>query len=110
MEQLVKLPEHLPAFEARGVRVIAISNEETSLSQHEKLLEHFEGVPEFALLADLRRQATAKYERTTAYLADEKGVVRQVFPMEIYDRPDWTPILREIDRIFAEPESGPRAR
>lgn len=105
MEQLVKLPEMLDRFAARGVRVVAVSNEETSLGQHEKLLEHFDTPPEFELLADLRRQATARYERTTAYLADERGIVRQVFPMEIYDRPDWTPFLREIDRLF--PESAP---
>ena len=43
-----------------------------------------------------------RYARTTGYLLDSEGVVRQVFPMETYNRPRWWAVLHEIDRLFPE--------
>ena len=43
---------------------------------------------------------TRGYDRTSAYLIDEAGLVRQVFPMEVYDRAPFHALLNEIDRAF----------
>jgi hypothetical protein len=56
-------------------------------------------VPPFEVLHDLKRQRTAPYDRTTAYLIDKNGQVRQVFPMLIHMRPSWEPVLREVAKL-----------
>ena len=90
-------------FLKRDTVVIAIAQEDTDLQSHGKFLKKFgsSGAP-FEIVADLNREKTKRYKRTTAYLVDKSGVVRQVFPMLIHSRPSWSAILGEMDRIFAE--------
>jgi len=98
MVQLVQLQRIYDEFEARDTTVIAIANEETRLEDNAKLAQRFRREPpRFVNLVDLGFSLSDRVERTTAYWVDEKGIVRQVFPMEIYSRPPWWAILNEID-------------
>ena len=56
------------------------------------------------IVFDFERGASARYDRTTAYLIDEHGMVRQVFPMLIHFRPSWEAILGEVRALAAEEE------
>jgi len=87
------------AFEQRGVAVIAVSQEESNLQKHGLLPDRIKPKPRFPVVADLNRAVTKRYDRTTAYLIDKSGIVRQVFPMLIHSRPSWEPVLHEIDRL-----------
>ncbi len=55
-------------------------------------------LPAFDVLVDVERRATKAWGRTSAYLLDPGGVVRQVFPMTLRARPSWRAILAEIER------------
>ena len=80
--------------------VVAIAQEDESLADHGKFLKSgFEPAPRFDIVADLDRAETKAYDRTTAYLIDKEGTVRQIFPMIIHARPAWEAILREIDGL-----------
>jgi peroxiredoxin len=95
--QLVELQGMYEQLSAANTAVVALSQEDTDLASARKFLEHgWRGAPPFAIAADLGRVATAAYDRTTAYLIDEEGVVRQVFPMLIHMRPTWRAILGEV--------------
>ena len=61
------------------------------------MLQKFDGNPSFELVADLDRKGTPGYDRTAVYLIDRDGVVRQVFPATIRNRPDWAAVLNEIE-------------
>ena len=88
-------------FTKRDTVVIAIAQEDTDLKSHGRFLKKFgSSGPPFDIVADLNREKTKRYERTTAYLIDKTGVVRQVFPMLIHSRPSWKAILGEVDRIL----------
>ncbi len=89
-------------FEARDVAVIAIAQEDKDLESHARFLKGFGGTPPFDIVADLDRAETQAYDRTTAYFVDKEGVVRQVFPMIIHNRPSWSAILDEIDDLLAD--------
>ena len=87
-------------FEKRNTVAIAISQEDASLrdaagmaslGKAEKL--------RFDIVADLNRSKTGRYDRTTAYLIDREGIVRQIFPMVIHVRPSWAAFLDDIDKI-----------
>ena len=56
----------------------------------------------FDVVADLNREQTLEYDRTTAYLIDKQGVVRQIFPMIIHARPSWEVVLDEVQRLPAD--------
>ncbi len=86
-------------FIKRDVVVIAVAQEDKDLKSHGRFLKKFGSKPPFDIVADLNRKATTGYDRTTAYLIDKKGVVRQVFPMLIHSRPSWRAILNEVDRL-----------
>ena len=87
-------------FESRDIAVIAIAQEDKDLESHGKFLAPFgEDGPPFEIVADLNREQTIAYDRTTAYLIDKQGVVRQVFPMLIHHRATWKAILHEADRL-----------
>ena len=88
-------------FTKRDTVVIAIAQEDKDLESHGKFLTHFKTPPPFDIVADVSRRSTKKYDRTTAYLIDKEGVVRQVFPMLIHHRASWRAVLREVDRINA---------
>lgn len=88
-------------FASRDAAVIAIAQEDTDLESHAKMFRRFDPAPRFGIVADLKREKTAAYKRTTAYLIDPEGIVRQVFPMMIHHRPSWKAIINELDRVKA---------
>ncbi len=87
-------------FKKRDTVVIAIAQEDTDLDTHGKMLKSFKGNPPFHIVADLNRKVTTRYDRTTAYLIDKEGIVRQIFPMMVHHRPSWWAIVSEIDRLL----------
>jgi len=97
------------AFEAQGLQVIAVAQEDTSLENHGKFHAHFAPAPRFEIVADIGRVATQPYGRTRTYLIDEAGVVRQVFPHLLHHRATWKAVLNESKRVLAEeaPTSRP---
>ncbi len=86
-------------FTKRDTVVIAIAQEDTDLETHGQFLKKFSSPPPFDILADIGRKGAPRYDRTTAYLIDKKGIVRQVFPMLIHSRPTMSALLHELDRI-----------
>lgn len=86
----------------RDTAVIAIAQEDTDLESHGKMLAKFgdEGPP-FEVVADMGREGAPAFDRTTAYLIDKEGVVRQVFPMLIRSRPSWEAVLGQVDALNA---------
>ena len=89
-------------FQTLGTSVVAISQEDKTLDKYEAFLGRFgdEG-PRFELTCDLERSETTAYDRTTAYLIDARGKVREIFPMIIHARPSWEIILREVERLVS---------
>ena len=79
--------------------VIAVAQEDKNLKTHAQFLKNFGDGPPFDIVADIKRKKTPRYDRTTAYLIDKKGVVRQIFPMLIHSRPSWNAILHEVERL-----------
>lgn len=84
---------------ARDTVVIAIAQEDTTLEDHGQLPQSFGRPLPFDVVADLGREQTKAYDRTSAYLIDKNGIVRQVFPMLTHYRSNWQAILREVDRL-----------
>ena len=82
--------------EAMNVTVLAVAQEDTDLESHGKFLKHFDGAPRFELAADLERQGTGRYQRTSTYLISEDGEILQVFPATIHHRPSWSSVLGEV--------------
>ncbi len=101
MKQLVQLQKVYDQFEARETVVIAVAQEDSDLEKHGKMLNKLDGTPRFHVVADLGRKDTPRYHRTSAYLIDKHGLVRQVFPMMIHHRARWAPIIEEVDRMRA---------
>lgn len=89
-------------FEARDTHVIALSQEDESLDKAGTMGTRFKPSPPFDLVHDLQRKETLAYDRTTAYLIDKEGVVRQIFPMIIHARPSWKVVLKELDAMIAK--------
>jgi alkyl hydroperoxide reductase subunit AhpC len=87
-------------FEKRDTVVIAVAQEDDDLEKHKKIYKSFDGKVPFKIAADIGYKKTKPYKRTTAYLIDKEGVVRQVFPMLIHSRPTWWAILHEIDAML----------
>ena len=87
------------AFADRGFSIIALSQEDKEMDSAVRFLKGWTPEPEFPIVADFNRAVTAPYDRTSAFLIDDKGVVRQVFPMLIHMRATAGSILREIDRL-----------
>ncbi len=78
--------------------VVALSQEDRSLQDFAKMPARFESL-RFPVVADLQRRETAAYDRTTAYLIDKEGVVREIFPMIIHARPSWRIVLGEVEKL-----------
>ena len=89
-------------FEQRDTVVIAVAQEDSDLKSHGRFLEKFPSPPPFDIVADVGRKKTKAYDRTTAYLIDKKGIVRQIFPMLIHHRASWQAMRGEIDGINSE--------
>ena len=90
-------------FEKRDTVVIAVAQEDKDLKQHGQMAARIKPKPRFDIVADLNRVDTTRYKRTTAYLIDKTGRVRQIFPMLIHSRPSWQAVLNEIDRLADTP-------
>ncbi len=87
-------------LEKRDTVVIAIAQEDKSVEEFASFYgAGFEPAPRFDAAVDVDRAKTAPYDRTSAYLIDKQGIVREVFPMLIHFRATWDAILGEIDRL-----------
>ena len=64
--------------------------------------KRFGGAPRMTILADLGHENLDRLRLTTAYYVDEKGIVRQIFPMSVTSRSDWNVIAAEVGRLVAE--------
>ncbi len=89
--------------ESRNVHVIAVSQEDKDLASHGRFHGAFKPEPRFEIAADLNREQTGAYKRTTTYFIQD-GVVTQIFPQSIRNRGEWAAIFSEIDRIRAQPD------
>ncbi len=67
---------------------------------HGKILEKFPEDLPFQLVADVDQEQTKSYDRTTTYLIDKEGVVREIFPAMIHMRPTWHSVLNRLDEIL----------
>ena len=83
-------------FEARDTVVVALSQEDVDLAKAGEMAARF-APRRFEIVHDLERRETPTYDRTTTYLIDERGIVREIFPMIIHARPSWRILLRELD-------------
>jgi len=86
-------------FDARDTVAIAIAQEDKDLETHAKFLTKFGSKPPFFIVADIGREQTQRYDRTTTYLIDKKGVVREVFPGTVRTRPNWKAVLNRMDEL-----------
>lgn len=87
-------------FTKRKTAVIAISQEDKSLATAAKFLKHFgDDGPRFTIAADVNREKTGRFRRTTSYLIDKRGVVREIFPATIHKRPNWSAVWHRIDDL-----------
>lgn len=85
---------------------MAVAQEDETLEEHGELpaaLGRETPVP-FDIVADLGGERTQRWDRITTYLIDRDGIVRQVFPTMIRQRPSWKAILREVDVLNAARE------
>jgi hypothetical protein len=87
--------------------VIAVAQEDRDLESHGKFRDLFKPSPRFEIVADLDRRDTGRYGRTTTYLIDREGVVRQVFPNVIHHRASWEAILAESQRVLGGEKASP---
>ena len=87
------------AFSQLDTVVIAVAQEDTDLKSHGRILRKFQSPPPFEIAADFERLKTKRYDRTTAYLIDKAGIVREVFPMLIHHRASWQAILHEVEKL-----------
>jgi peroxiredoxin len=90
----------LDQFSALDTKIVAISQEDEDLSTFAGMPARLKPMPLFDVLADLKREKTVAYDRTTAYLIDKQGIVRQVFPMVIHSRPSWKIVLAETKKML----------
>lgn len=86
-------------FEKRDTVVIAVAQEDKDLKSHGRMLSAFSEKTPFDIVADLGREQTQRYDRTTSYLIDKDGVVREIFPALIHMRPTWKAVLNRIDAL-----------
>lgn len=86
-------------FEKRETVVIAVAQEDKNLETHGRILKKIQSKPSFDIVADINRKETQPYDRTTTYLIDRTGTVREIFPAMIHMRPSWHAILNKIDAL-----------
>ena len=94
-----------------GATAIAVAQEDTDLESHGKFLARFPSTPRFDIVADLNRAATPRYRRTTTYVIDREGIVRQIIPNTVRSRAAWPAVFKELERLDAgattRPDSTP---
>lgn len=93
---MVELQKLSDEFLKLNTVVVAIAQEDTDLEKHKKFYTNFKGGPKFLIGADLDGASLTTYGRTSTYLIDLRGKVRQVFPQLIHHRASWQTILNEI--------------
>lgn len=81
------------------MRIVGLGQEDESLESARQILDSLSPRPSFPIAADIARSATGSYDRTTAYLVDRSGSVRQIFPMMTHMRATARVLLKEIDRL-----------
>ena len=87
-------------FTKRDAVVIAVSQEDKDLESAGKFLKRFgKAGPPFDVLIDVQREKTGQLDRTTTYLIDKQGIVREIFPALISKRPNWSAVLHKLDEI-----------
>ncbi len=87
-------------FDKRGAVVVAIAQEDKDLESHGKILKKIRASdPQFIIAADIGHTTTTAFDRTSVYLIDKDGVVRQIFPMLIHERASWEPVWRAMDEL-----------
>ena len=87
-------------LEKRDTVVVAIAPEDESVEDFAGFYSSgFDPAPRFDAAVDVGRKATRAYDRTTAYLIDKQGKVREIFPMLVRFRATWDAILTEIDEL-----------
>ena len=99
MKQLGQLQEIYDAFAQRGIQVIGLSLEAAEMKHHAKTLRRFPD-RRFALAGAIGGEGAEGYAMTTGYLVDKQGIIQQVMPMEVYNRPSWWAVLAEVDRLL----------
>ena len=96
----MQLQKRYDELEKRDTVVIAIAQEDKSVEEFAGFYgAGFAPAPRFEAVVDIDRERTTAYDRTSAYLIDKQGIVREVFPMLIHYRATWDAILGEIDRL-----------
>ena len=87
-------------FEKRGAVVISVAQEDKDLESHGKMLKRIRvSDPQFIIAADIGHKTSTAFDRTSVYLIDADGVVREIFPMLIRQRASWEPVLRAMDAL-----------
>ena len=86
-------------FQDRDTVVVAIAQEDKDVASFAKILPKFKGELPFEIVADVNREGTPLYDRTTTYLIDKEGIVREIFPALIHMRPTWHAVLHRLDEI-----------
>jgi len=102
VKQLVELQKTYDEFARHDTVVIAVAQEDKDLKSHGRMLSKLGSQLPFDVVADIGRKQTLRYDRTTSYLIDKHGVVREIFPALIHMRPTWRAILTRIDAMTAE--------
>ncbi|MEQ8767007.1 MAG: hypothetical protein RL885_24045 [Planctomycetota bacterium] len=98
----MKLPEIWSELSAHGAFAVAVAQEDKSLEEHAKFYANFGDDRPFAIVADLEGVTLESYRRTTTYLIDRSGIVREIFPGSVRLRPSWLAIRNRFAEIEAE--------
>ena len=85
-------------FEALGISVVALSQEDDDVEGFRKIGSTLKDLP-FSVVGDVDRRTLPQLERTAAYYTGRDGKVLQVFPMETYRRAELGAIRHEILRL-----------
>lgn len=101
MAQLGELSERFEEFRERGVSVLAVAQEDESMDMMWTMLDALGGEVPFELATDLRRGATARYDRLTTYLLDASGRVLEIFPVHQRMWLPWDAVLERVDELEA---------
>lgn len=88
-------------FAKRGIALIAVAKE---MREQNELTKTARRYPEraFRLGGLPQGEGLEAYANTSGYLIDAEGTIRQVFPMEAFNRPSWWAILKEADRVLSD--------
>lgn len=92
-------------LEQRDTVVVALSQEDVEFGKAAEMASRFQPKPRFEMVHDLERKESLAFDRTTAYMIDKEGVVREIFPMIIHSRPSWQIVVKELDKMLGKKEA-----